>query len=220
MVSPEDYEPKLVSIGPFHQGKDRLRSMETHKLHCLKLFLRRGQLGLDFYIIHMKRLEERARNCYLENFEMSSDQFVEMMLLDGCFVVQLLLRGWIDGYDDDYPMVGTRYTPGFVFLDMLLFENQLPFFIILELIDLVGYSHIQFVGDLFETLLCTNRLLQRCQKPSADFVPDHILHLFMYSLKVQLESDKSIETITNEASCCKVFSCFDLIFGKSNARYE
>ena len=34
-------------------------------------------------------MEEEARLCYAETVDLSSDEFVEMMLLDGCFILAL-----------------------------------------------------------------------------------------------------------------------------------
>ena len=39
----------------------------------------------------MKEMEEKTRKCYSEDFGgIESDDFVRMMLIDGCFIVELL----------------------------------------------------------------------------------------------------------------------------------
>ncbi|XP_060672418.1 UPF0481 protein At3g47200-like isoform X2 [Ziziphus jujuba] len=44
-----DYTPKVVSIGPFHHGKEELRTMEEHKYRYLRDFLARGLAAHSLY---------------------------------------------------------------------------------------------------------------------------------------------------------------------------
>ncbi|KAG1338808.1 putative UPF0481 protein [Cocos nucifera] len=84
----DHYEPRVVSIGPCHRGGKRLRAMEEHKWQYLRDFLARNpHIGLNRCIHEMKALEMRARRCYFERVDLSSDEFVEMLLLDGCFII-------------------------------------------------------------------------------------------------------------------------------------
>ncbi|XP_052290550.1 UPF0481 protein At3g47200-like [Citrus sinensis] len=38
---PSHFTPRMVSIGPFHHGKEELKAMEEHKKRYLKCFLQR-----------------------------------------------------------------------------------------------------------------------------------------------------------------------------------
>jgi len=89
------YSPRIVSIGPFHHHNDQpatLRALEVQK----KRFLSRLQKRMSSEVYErfenaMKEMEEQTRKWYPEEFEgIDSDAFVEMMLLDGCFIVELL----------------------------------------------------------------------------------------------------------------------------------
>ncbi|XP_028069639.1 uncharacterized protein LOC114272167 [Camellia sinensis] len=89
------YEPSIVAIGPYHQGKAHLQEMELHKLQYLRRFLsRRNETSVNRYVMAIRELEDRARKCYVEETSIlglgvDSDQFVEMMLLDGFFIIEL-----------------------------------------------------------------------------------------------------------------------------------
>ncbi|KAM7465797.1 hypothetical protein LguiB_013359 [Lonicera macranthoides] len=63
--------------------------MEEQKLRYLKLYLQREDDNVQKYIIAMQALEEETRRCYAELVSFNSDKFVEMVLLDGCFIVEL-----------------------------------------------------------------------------------------------------------------------------------
>ncbi|XP_027183374.1 UPF0481 protein At3g47200-like [Coffea eugenioides] len=93
------YEPQMFSIGPYHHGKENLVKAQTYKLWYLKeLLLRRGESSTERYINALKALEEGARSWYAEEdmIGLGSDEFVEMMLLDGFFIIELLRKyaGW------------------------------------------------------------------------------------------------------------------------------
>ncbi|XP_078169239.1 uncharacterized protein LOC144563632 [Carex rostrata] len=85
------FKPSAVSIGPFHHGQKHLQALEEQKRRFLQDFLsRENNLSLDLCISEMKKLETRTRKCYNETFnDLDSNAFVKMMLLDGCFVLEI-----------------------------------------------------------------------------------------------------------------------------------
>ncbi|KAI8012102.1 UPF0481 protein [Camellia lanceoleosa] len=84
------YEPLMVAISPYHRGKAKLKQMEERKLWYLEQLLNREKnKSVNEYIMAIKELEERARNCYAETMRLESDEFVEMMLLDSFFKIEL-----------------------------------------------------------------------------------------------------------------------------------
>ncbi|CDO99345.1 unnamed protein product [Coffea canephora] len=133
----EAYEPQVVSIGPYHRGKPKLKEMEKHKLRYFNELLRRRCESFVKYIIALADLQDQARRCYAEEINLSNDDFVEMLCLDGCFVIEFL-RKW------RYPELRLENDPIFQMLwlcyatktDLILFENQLPFFVLLQLFDM------------------------------------------------------------------------------------
>lgn len=48
--------------------------------------------GWRIFLATVKGLEERARNYYSEVVTLDNDSFVEMMVLDGCFIVEYLRK--------------------------------------------------------------------------------------------------------------------------------
>ncbi|XP_018674918.2 UPF0481 protein At3g47200-like isoform X2 [Musa acuminata AAA Group] len=89
---PDAYEPMIVSIGPYHHDKPRLQAMNHIKWHYLKQFLGRNpHKVLADYLREIKDKERDIRMAYSEQVDKSSNDFLQMMLLDGCFVIEMLL---------------------------------------------------------------------------------------------------------------------------------
>ncbi|CDP21269.1 unnamed protein product [Coffea canephora] len=169
------YEPQMFSIGPYHHGKENLVKAQTYKLWYLKeLLLRRGESSTERYINALKDIEDEARSWYAEEdmIGLGSEEFVEMMLLDGFFIIEFLRKyaGWClyKDYPLNYgpkqgdPIFLNRRTMGSLFRDILLFENQLPFFILVRLFEMTKSPG----GDEEENLV------------DLAIFPDSPLHLF------------------------------------------
>lgn len=103
-IHKEYFTPKIVSIGPFHYHK--IRDLDDYKklnlFRLLKLTSFKEGHGdparvYDSWLKVMKSSVPQAKSCYsfpggLNQggiFE-KDDQFAQMMLLDGCFVIELL----------------------------------------------------------------------------------------------------------------------------------
>ncbi|KAG6731007.1 hypothetical protein I3842_01G108900 [Carya illinoinensis] len=159
-VNEKAYKPTLLAIGPYHHSKVGQGFMEGHKLCHLRQMLERTEGSIETYIIALRELEERARNCYVECISQTSDQFVEMMLLDGCFIIELFRK-----YEIYKETGGQEYDPIFqkewmlprIARDLLIFENQLPFFVIAKLFDMSESNKsrnlVEHINAKFEHLL-------------------------------------------------------------------
>ena len=90
-VDKKAYDPKIVSIGPIHHNNPSLAAMETQKLRFLNRLLQHAVLRKVELEDAMKELEGKTRECYSQQFnDMDSNDFVQMMVVDSCFIVELL----------------------------------------------------------------------------------------------------------------------------------
>ncbi|KAL3746941.1 hypothetical protein ACJRO7_015817 [Eucalyptus globulus] len=163
------FEPRIISIGP-HYYKYRLERtqmhvMEKHKKRFLvrllggKPELRRSnrdmpttsqeervdrEFGKDL-MEAMKLLEQETRACYSSKYQIDSNDFVAMMVLDGCFVVELL-RLYYELFHTKSTVVANEVDPIFTHVriltnlqrDLLMLANQLPFFVLEKLFMLIN----------------------------------------------------------------------------------
>ena len=91
-INKEAYSPKLISIGPFHHGKEEVRDMEKLKVRYLKEFCYRTGKCQKEIVRVIEENEVKIRHCYEEIFDISSEDFVKMVLLDSTFIIELFLR--------------------------------------------------------------------------------------------------------------------------------
>jgi hypothetical protein len=91
-VNEEAYTPKLVSIGPFHRKLEELRGMKMLKQKYLKEFCdRTGGKSKEYLTNIIESNKEEVSRSYSEAIEVI-DPFVEEILLDAIFIIELFLR--------------------------------------------------------------------------------------------------------------------------------
>lgn len=133
-VNEKAYKPQVVSIGPLHHGKEGLEDMEEHKKRYLKYFLDRTGVSLEVYVTKIQDKEAELRSCYAHAIELCSDKFVRIILVDAAFIIELLLRYCVVIRPDSNDRIFNKpWLINIIRPDMLLLENQLPFFILEDL---------------------------------------------------------------------------------------
>ncbi|XP_010503330.1 PREDICTED: UPF0481 protein At3g47200-like [Camelina sativa] len=149
-MNPEAYKPKVVSIGPYHYGEKHLEMIQQHKLRFLHLFLDKARKnGVDINVLFKAviHLEEEIRISYSEHLCETSEELAYMMILDGCFILILLLivSRHIELDDSDDPIFTIPWILPSIGSDLLLLENQVPYFV---LRTLFVESEIGLSGDI------------------------------------------------------------------------
>ncbi|XP_059434009.1 UPF0481 protein At3g47200-like [Corylus avellana] len=152
-VKEEAYTPKLVSIGPFHYGREELRDMQMHKLRYFMDFCRnRTSESQKSLLKIIEEDEKKIRHCYSEEFRNSSIDFVKMILLDAIFIIELFLKTnqKIQKKEEECDYILRKPLLGNGILhDLILLENQLPFFVLEKLYrSTCNDNHLSFL-DLF-----------------------------------------------------------------------
>lgn len=171
------YEPCLISIGPLHYGMERLNEMQEHKIRYLQNFLRRNEeKSLKDFLRVVKECEQEARDCYIESINLSSDEFVEMMFLDGCFIIEFFLNWYLETLDVEDRIFGKPSLEHVVRRDLLLIENQLPYFVLERLYDSV-FEDEPFESWVAFTDLTSEVLLGKRELPKKFKRHEQILHL-------------------------------------------
>ncbi|GAB2223922.1 hypothetical protein Droror1_Dr00004667 [Drosera rotundifolia] len=139
-ANPKAYIPQVVSLGPYHHGRISLQEMEEHKWRALHRVLQRHKQDIKIYLVAMEAMEEDTRACYELPVSWTSEQFVEMMVLDGCFILELF-RGAAGGfkalgYAMNDPVFSMGGTISSIQRDMIMLENQIPLFVLEKLLSL------------------------------------------------------------------------------------
>ncbi|XP_010040287.2 UPF0481 protein At3g47200 [Eucalyptus grandis] len=197
-------KPEIVSIGPYHRGGPQVLAFERLKPLFLERFLRRcTKSDLRRLTQLVASLERSARLCYSGLVDLASHDFLQMMLLDGCFVVEFLLHplfGSGDAADKPGPIFGSgdvTNEPDPIFAqpqmipvlirDLLKLENQIPYTVLEFLFDKVISSNSnRETGSL--TVLALKLFNHAYPRPMVDLKSreyhncEHLLDLFYMSL--------------------------------------
>ncbi|XP_031248445.1 UPF0481 protein At3g47200-like, partial [Pistacia vera] len=162
-VNPSAYDPFIIAIGPYHRKNKDFSMMEDHKMRFMKHFLKRRserEEDVKKYVEALRALEKEARDHYADGDDegITSDEFLTMMLLDGCFILELLhrfmekLRPRTDSNDNQER--GTLFS-GLIIKrlgrDLLLVENQLPFCVLQKLFSITAREGNYSLEDM---ILC------------------------------------------------------------------
>ena len=142
-VNKDAYTPKLISIGPFHHGKEELRDMETLKSRYFLEFCHRSKKTQKDIIRIIANNEQAILYCYDGGLEFTGEDFVKMVALDSIFIIEHFIRATDpDGSPDEKKKkyytrnkVSKPWLKGHITLDLILLENQLPFFILDKLYE-------------------------------------------------------------------------------------
>ncbi|KAM1428434.1 hypothetical protein ACFX2I_044762 [Malus domestica] len=145
------YEPDIVSIGPFHSGRrgNQFQLMENVKRWYLQCLLSHANITLASLIKGVVDFDKCPRNCYAEPFDhLNEKDFVEMMVLDGCFLIELFRKRFsVDQRDENDPVFNVSCMLEYLYHDVLLLENQLPWFVLERLYNLTAVKNTTCEGD-------------------------------------------------------------------------
>ncbi|KAK6286590.1 hypothetical protein POUND7_012769 [Theobroma cacao] len=135
------YMPQVVSLGPYHHGEVHLIPMEEHKQRALLHFLRRSRKPLEMFVHSLAEEVEKLKESYdlLDPKWQDDDKFLQLMILDGCFMLEILRSAThtLEDYAQNDPIFsnhGKLHIMPFIKRDMLMLENQLPMQVLEKLV--------------------------------------------------------------------------------------
>lgn len=138
-MNPKAYEPEVIAIGPYYRDRDHLQMMEDHKLRYLDFLVqRKTENDVRKYVAAIARVESQARKCYAEPINLNEIEFIEMLVLDGCFIIELVRKfDMANLRERNDPVFQMDWIINSLKRDLMLFENQVPYFVLCELFDLI-----------------------------------------------------------------------------------
>ncbi|ONI25157.1 hypothetical protein PRUPE_2G285000, partial [Prunus persica] len=162
-VKDEAYNSRIVSIGPFHLGNHALVAMRHHKWHYMQYFYARIEdhpqslQCLEVCTNAIYDLDEKVHGCYSEKIDhIDKNVLAEIMLLDVALYWNF--------------SSALRH-------DLILLENQIPFFILKSLYDAMK-SHLKGTPNSVTSLaLKFFEMNQKSTKEEPDTKNHHLLHL-------------------------------------------
>ncbi|CAL4992486.1 unnamed protein product [Urochloa decumbens] len=193
-LNPMAYKPQVVSLGPFHHGDPELVPMERHKKRALRNLLQRAIPRLGEFVAAVEVVAEQLECAY--DLDLGSEwcgvegrrRFLEMMILDGCFLLEVMRASRIDGrrtsdYGPNDPIFSHHgYMVPYIRRDMLMLENQLPLLLLQKLVavERLGTAMPPDDGEI-------NMMVLRFMSPSSS-LPETSRGLGLHPLDVRRRS--------------------------------
>nr|GMD40414.1 UPF0481 protein At3g47200-like [Ipomoea batatas] len=212
-TNPDAYTPLTISIGPYHHGKSELRKMERFKeLYTQSLLERAEGVGVEECWKKLKELEGRAESYYGDEIDekVSGDEFVKMLMLDGCFIVEFVIRSYLREFDE-----GQEYKDDPIYKMIsgmesnILRENQLPFFVLKALCDMITprlKGFLQMVKIAFESKIPKMNIISLL---NTEVNPQEVKHLLqIVHILCQPPPQKNGQIQQQKAACSSSSCCF------------
>lgn len=198
---------RAVAIGPFHRGDVGLAFPDDAKLPFMRYLQDQCGLDVDRYVAALSAERDRLRDEFADDDAAADadralledeERFLQMLLLDSCFVlvVSMMLSKTGVGEDADSAARAASINREYfilhmavaqhaeqIKLDMLVLENQVPFAAVKMLVASCGRLKLrhcveQVVLGCFDDV-CPKRARRPCDAAGAEF--HHVLHLFHWS---------------------------------------
>ncbi|KAJ9543315.1 hypothetical protein OSB04_023022 [Centaurea solstitialis] len=192
-LNPRAFDPRFFSIGPLHRMDENLLAFEEQKpifLHDLLSGSSSPEQTLETCVEKVNASIDRIRACYEDGMKSySDDEVARMMVMDACFILEFSYKLSVGDFDENMLLEPAMIN------DLLLIENQLPFFVLQHMFDcncsrfkLAATSLNQLilplvqVGNIFTSNLTIENaseahshilgLMHKCYQPS--HTPSHV----------------------------------------------
>ncbi|KHG19586.1 hypothetical protein F383_24948 [Gossypium arboreum] len=138
------FKPKVISIGPIHHDDPALHESKKLKLKLAAQFVNNIRVDRESLYSNMKKEIDGLKKCYdpqeLEKHSNDNEKVAWMFFVDGCAILQAVYMRYSNS--DDYHVYDPLYIKNdlltFVYSDLFLLENQLPFRVLELLTSLRG----------------------------------------------------------------------------------
>ncbi|KAJ0809579.1 hypothetical protein HanPI659440_Chr01g0016971 [Helianthus annuus] len=153
-LSTSPFIPRVVSIGLLHREDENVQAFEWQKeTYVIKLMSRINSPQEDILNSCMQKVYDsmqriKARYGYIQMMTRDQDniKFAERMVMDACFILEFTLR--IESIDKSYR--GNMLPDQTIIYDLVLLENQIPFFILNKIYKCTVLKFKQNAGSLID----------------------------------------------------------------------
>ncbi|KAL5061446.1 hypothetical protein RYX36_023183 [Vicia faba] len=197
-LNEESFTPKFISIGPFHTHNPDL-NQEKQKQRYFHAFWKRlsnkQRLALVQYKAFLEENKDSIAKSYSKHDVCVLENFVEMILLDSVFIMELFLRKGNESERKNDFMFMTSWIYRITQRDLLLLENQIPMFVFEELHKRVlggnSVAFIQLAFNYFEDyypqkLRLKDEMIRNCESCK------HFTDLIRYSYLPRKIQEKGV----------------------------
>ncbi|GLU01132.1 hypothetical protein SLE2022_184570 [Rubroshorea leprosula] len=214
---PEAYTPQLIALGPYYHLNSELYEMQRYKIVLAKMFSNQYQLvEIQQLVDQLLTIVPKIRHSYRGRLNLENQTLAMIFTVDGLFLLQLL-----DNYvkQKEIPRTSSlsssllvhsssgKKLPGDAILrDVLMLENQIPRFVLLEILAkmscLGSTSPDKFLSTLFLDFckVISPIKVERCNPESEVLEHEHLLDLLYQYITYKDEKEHRLTEYHSQKS--------------------
>ncbi|KAD0221968.1 hypothetical protein E3N88_44586 [Mikania micrantha] len=132
-LSPHSFSPRVVSIGPLHRDDENVQAFERQKAIYLTKLMNHiisstPEIIMNSCMEKVYTSMEKIKACYVLTKTYDDVEFAEMMVMDACFMLGFIY----ETFEENSPDMSHAED---VVRDLVLLENQIPFFFLKEIFE-------------------------------------------------------------------------------------
>ncbi|XP_042942788.1 UPF0481 protein At3g47200-like [Carya illinoinensis] len=171
------YEPRVVSLGPIHHGKEKYRLAETFKHKLAKVFVERSQKTIKEICEVIDGKIKELRECFEEEVtkKYNDIDLTWILVVDGCAILQYIDLA-INGTFKDHGIKNDSVA--FCQRDLFLLENQVPY-LLLKLLMSLSNVEDELMNSVKEFIKINHQMVLRDESsdPKSGKQPENPTHL-------------------------------------------
>ncbi|PPD86567.1 hypothetical protein GOBAR_DD16521 [Gossypium barbadense] len=196
------FKPRVVSIGPLHHDDPTLHGSEKLKLKLAAHFVKNIGFNKETLYNNMKTEIGGLKKCYdpkeLEKYSNDDQKLAWMFFVDGCAILQAVYMR----YGQDYnPTRNELFIKNqlltFVYSDLFLLENQLPFRV-LELLTSSsknGEKFMKAIKRFIDDTVITPADMKEPQSHQQDSINDFTVTSYMCFLDSLIDEAEDVKAL-------------------------
>ncbi|XP_076931688.1 UPF0481 protein At3g47200-like [Bidens hawaiensis] len=173
-LSPSSFKPRVVSIGPLHKKDENLHRFEARKAASVHDLLSRNEplltqvQTLTACVKQVTSMIEEIRGSYADVNSYNDSELAIMMVADACFILEFIHKLTTAG---SKLRLQDQYKP----YDLVLLENQIPFFVLKGIYECVIYK------------------FEERSLPLLDFILPLLKQINLFEGKIKVGTSRSID---------------------------
>ncbi|KAL2493484.1 putative UPF0481 protein [Abeliophyllum distichum] len=163
LSDPDSYIPQQVAIGPYHCFRPELYDMEKYKLAAAKRNQRElPNKKLQHLVDQYLKFELKIRAYYHKPLNFSGETLAWMMAVDASFLIEFLqvcavgegkaLTNISSKVSHLIDLAANKAANNAIFRDIIMLENQIPLFVLRELLEF-QFSSLESADDWLLSML-------------------------------------------------------------------
>ncbi|KAG6618141.1 hypothetical protein I3842_Q125800 [Carya illinoinensis] len=194
------YEPRVVSLGPIHHGKEKYQLAETFKRNLAKVFVKSSGKTIEEICEAIDGKIKELRECFEEEVtkKYNDVELASILVIDGCAILQYIDLAISEKFKD----FGIKNdSVAFCQQDLFLLENQVPYALLEMLMKLSKVENAlrnsveEFIKRNHNMVLMDKSSGPQPGKPSEN--PTHLLDRLRSSLLSTENAAKKKKTEVN-----------------------